>query len=94
LTAPEALPPGFGFVTLTANIPAEASDPVAVSFVAEIKVVVNAAPPNITCAPFTNWLPFTVSVKAPVENVAGAALETLGVSFQSVTALDALTLES
>ena len=34
-TAPELLPPGFGLLTVMANIPAEGAEPVAVSFVAE-----------------------------------------------------------
>src|SRR5580692_9429708 len=35
LIEPDTLTPGFGLLTLTANVPAEASEPVAVSFVAE-----------------------------------------------------------
>src|ERR1700735_22652 len=58
----EVLLPGFGLLTLTPNIPALASEPVAVSFVDETKVVVTAAPPNNTCAPLTKLLPVTVSV--------------------------------
>ena len=35
LITPELLLPGFGLLTVTANIPAEGAEPVAVSFVAE-----------------------------------------------------------
>src|SRR5580700_11955931 len=53
LIAEEVLLPGFGLLTLTPNIPALASEPVAVSFVDETKAVLTAAPPNSTCAPLT-----------------------------------------
>ena len=62
LIAEDVLLPGFGLLTLTPNIPALVSEPVAVSFVDETKVVVTAAPPNSTCAPLTKLLPITVSV--------------------------------
>src|ERR1700683_88808 len=62
LMAEEVLLPGFGLLTLTPNIPALDCEPDAVSFVAETKVVVTAAPPNKTCAPLTKLLPVTVSV--------------------------------
>ena len=94
LMEPDALPPGFGLLTLTPNIPADASEPVAVSCVAETKVVASAEPPKETCAPFTKWLPLTVNVNAPAVKVEGLTLLMAGVGFHNVTALDALTLES
>ena len=48
------------------EVPAVSAEPVAVSFVAETKVVLSAAPANKTCAPLTKLLPFIVSVNAPV----------------------------
>lgn len=51
-------------------------------------------PPNITCAPFTNWLPVTVSVYAPAVKLAGLTLLNTGVAFHSVTSLVPLALES
>src|ERR1700722_5979857 len=91
LMEPEALLPGFGFVTDTGNVPALASVPVPVSFVEETKVVVRAEPPNNICAPLTNFDPFTVRVYAPAVNVVGLTLEIAGVGFHRVTMLFALT---
>ena len=90
---PDALPPGFGLLTLTPNIPADASEPVAVSCVAETKVVASAEPPKETCAPFTKWLPLTVKVNEPAVKVEGLTLLMAGVGFHKVTALGALTPE-
>src|SRR5271156_3314102 len=94
LIAPELLLPGFGLLTLTANVPALGADPVAVSCVAETNVVLIAAPPNDTCAPLTNLLPVSVSEDAPAVNVAGLTLLSTGVSFHSVTSLVPFALES
>jgi hypothetical protein len=58
----EVLLPGFGLLTLTANIPALDSEPVAVSCVDETTAVFTAAPPNSTCVPLTKLAPVTVSV--------------------------------
>ena len=94
LIEPDALPPGFGLLTLTPKVPADASEPVAVSCVAETKVVPSAEPPKETCAPFTKWLPLTVSVNEPAVKVEGLTPLMAGVGFHNVTVLDALTLES
>jgi hypothetical protein len=94
LITPELLLPGFGLLTLTANVPALGADPLPVNWVPETKLVVIAAPPNDTCAPLTNLLPVTVSVYAPEVNVAGLTLLSTGVAFHSVTSLVLLALES
>lgn len=61
LIALEVLPPGFGLLTLTANVPADGAEPVAESFVADTKDVVSTAPPNRTCEPLMNFDPVTVN---------------------------------
>ena len=90
----EALPPGFGLLTLTLYVPAVASDPVAVSWVVEINFVITALPPKLTCAPDTKLLPVIVSEYAPAVKLAGLTLLMAGVEFHSVTSLVALTEES
>lgn len=90
----DALPPGFGLLTLTLYVPAVASDPVAVSWLAETNLVVTAPPPKIACAPETKLLPVIVSEYAPAVKLAGLTLLMAGVGFHSVTSLVALTEES
>jgi hypothetical protein len=82
---PEVALPGLGFTTTTENVPAEGALPVAVSCVADTKVVAIGEPANITCAPLTKLLPFTVIVKLPEETDAGEMLVSKGAGFQSVT---------
>jgi hypothetical protein len=82
-------PPGFGLFTVTEILPTceAVAVPVAVSCVDETNVVVIATPPNITCDPFTNPLPVTVSENAPTETAFGLTLETAGSGFINVIAL-------
>ena len=93
-TDPDVLAPGFGLLTATANVPAAEAAPVAVNLAAETKVVVSVAPPNVTCAPFTNSLPLIVKVKLPTANVCGLTLLSTGAGFQSVRVLVAVAVES
>lgn len=86
--------PGFGFITLTAKLPAEVALPVAVSCVEEIKVVESAEPESITCAPVTKLLPVTAIEKLPVEIEAGTMPLRTGIGFSSVTLLLPEALES
>ena len=53
--------PGSGFATEIAKVPAEAALPVAVSFVAETKVVAMAFPETSTVAPLMKLEPVRVS---------------------------------
>src|SRR3989454_1016756 len=81
--AAEVPPPGAGVTTLTEAVPAAAMSAAviaAVSWVALMKVVVRAAPFHCTALPFTNPVPFTVSVKpAPPKGVlAGDSEEIVG----------------
>ncbi len=84
---PEVALPGLGFTTETENVPAEGALPVAVSCAADTKVVASGELANITCAPLTKLLPFTVMVKLPEGTDAGEMLVRTGVGFQSVTVL-------
>lgn len=93
LTVGEVLPPGFGLLTATANVPAVGAEPVAVSWLAETNLVVTAAPPNSTCAPGTKLLPAIVSVYAPAVKLGGLTLLIAGVGFHSVTLLVPLAAE-
>ncbi len=47
--------------------------------------------PRRTCAPLTNLLPVTVSVKLPVPTLEGLMPVRTGVGFRSVTLLEPLT---
>ena len=61
-------PPGAGFVTVTAGVPADATSPAriaAVTCVELTNVVVLAAPPKFTTEVFRKFVPFTVNVNAP-----------------------------
>jgi hypothetical protein len=94
LKAEDVLLPGFGLLTVTPKVPAVDAVPVAVSCVEDTKVVVADAPPKSTCAPFTKFVPVTLSVYAPAAKVAGLTLPMVGVGFHKVTALAALAVES
>ena len=62
-------PPGVGFVTVTAGVPALATSPAriaAVSCVALTKVVVRALPPKFTTEVEVKFVPFTVRDSAPL----------------------------
>ncbi len=48
-------------------------------------MVASGTPPNSTCAPGTNPLPFIVKVKAPTATFAGLVEATVGYGFSSVT---------
>lgn len=90
LTLEDELLPGFGLVTLIANVPGEFAVPVALSCVAETKVVWMGAAPNRTCAPFTNLLPETVMEKLPVPTLEGLMPVSTGMGFRIVTLLEPL----
>ena len=79
--------PGLGFVTVTANVPAEAALPLAVSCVEEMNVVARGVPARTTCAPLTKPLPFAAIVNAPEETEAGETLLSTGVGFSKMTLL-------
>lgn len=70
------------------------SVPLAISCIADVNVVVSAVPANSTFAPFTKLLPLMVSEKLPAVIVVGWMLASIGVGFQSVTALCPAALES
>jgi hypothetical protein len=78
--------PGFGLSTPTEKLPAAGALPLAASCVDDTNVVANGDPANITCAPLTKPLPFTVIVNAPEENDDGVTLVSTGDGFHSVTA--------
>jgi hypothetical protein len=84
----ELLLPGSGFTTVILNSPAEDSDPVAVSCVAETNVVVSGIVPSSTWAPETKLLPVRASEKLPVPTLAGFVPLSEGVGFKTVTALE------
>ena len=89
----EELAPGSGLATSTATAPTWATEavPVAVNWVLETKVVVRLAPPNETVAPLTKLEPVMVKVKLPIFSDAGEMLETWGMGFHRVTALELFT---
>ena len=96
ITDAEEIVPGSGFFTVTATLPTWAlvAVPVAVSFVADTRVVLSIAEPNCTCAPVAKCAPFTVNVNAPTGIAAGAIVVTCGMGLSSVTALDAVLVAS
>jgi hypothetical protein len=74
---------GAGFVTVTFAVPAAAISEAriaAVNCVLLTKVDVRLAPLNCTLAPFTNPVPFTVSVNAPepAKTLEGDSEESVG----------------
>ena len=74
-TGVEGPPPGAGFETTTAGVPAVAMSGAAtaiVTCVALTNVTVRAAPPNVPVAPLTKFVPLMVSVKAVPPAVAFA----------------------
>jgi hypothetical protein len=79
--------PGLGFITATANVPADDSLPVALSCVDDTKVVASGEPARSTCAPLTNPLPFTVIANAPAGTDDGAMPASTGTGFCNVTVL-------
>ena len=79
--------PGLGFITAMENVPAEASLPVAVSWVDDTKVVASGAPARRTWAPLAYPLPFTVIANAPAGTDVGAMPVSTGTGFCNVTAL-------
>ena len=81
--APDVPPPGLGLVTVMLAVAAlamSAAGTCAVTCVAATKLVVNAVPFQLTTAPLTKLLPFTVSVNAapPTKAPAGESDETIG----------------
>lgn len=79
----EVPPPGAGFVTVTAGVPAVAMSDArmaAVNWVALTKVVVLAAPAKFTVEVFTKFVPFTVSVNAgpPAAALVGESVVIVG----------------
>ncbi len=54
-------------------------------------MVCSAVVPKSTCAPLTNLLPVTVSVKFPVPTLDGLMPVSTGVEFKRLTLLDPVT---
>jgi len=79
--------PGLGFITATANVPADDSLPIAVSCADDTNVVASGEPARSTCAPLTNPLPSTVIAIAPAGTDVGAMPVSTGTEFCNVTAL-------
>lgn len=77
-----------------ANVPPDVAFPAAVSCEEELNTVCNTAPFISTCAPETNLLPVTTSVKLPGFTAAGLIPVKTGVGFISVTLLVPLAEES
>lgn len=94
LIDPELLPPGFGLLTVTANVPGAPCEPFAVSCVDETYFVERAAPANRTCEPLTKLEPLMVSENPPTVKEEGETLPSVGVGFQSVTLLVAVAFAS
>ena len=69
------------------KVPADASLPVAVSWVEDTKVVASGAPARRTWAPLAYPLPFTVIANAPAGTDVGAMPASTGTGFCNVTAL-------
>ena len=90
----EELLPGAGLVTATGKEPEEEALPVAVSCVAETKLVDKGIPPKVTCAPETKLAPVTVREKFPVPMLAGLMPLNIGMGFRMETLLEPLALES
>jgi len=76
--------------TVRLKFPAEAAEPVALSCVAETKVVLSAVAPRKTCDPARKFVPVIVSEKLPVPMLAGLVPTSVGVGFMSVTTPEAL----
>src|SRR5690348_9635266 len=94
----ESPPPGAGFRTAIAKLPATSTSAekiAAVSCVELTKVVCRGVPPNTTLAPLTKFVPVTVSVKPPLPNAtdAGAIDEMVGSGFTGPPAM-ALKIET
>src|SRR5438046_9987740 len=73
VSAPEVPPPGVGEKTVTDAVPAVATSPAGIAacnWVPLTNVVVRALLFHRTTDPLTKFVPFTVSVKAPVPAVA------------------------
>jgi hypothetical protein len=91
-------PPGVGFVTVTAGVPAVATSLAridAVSCVALTNVVVFAVPLNFTTELLTKFVPFTVSVRAPdpAATVDGESVVTVGPGFVPLVIVNATAFE-
>jgi hypothetical protein len=91
LTEFEAPPPGPGFVTITAGVPATAMSLTRIeAFTCPefTKAVILLMPPKLTVAPLRKFVPFTVNVKAapPAITFAGCNVVTVGTGlFVTVT---------
>jgi hypothetical protein len=68
--------------------------PVAASCVADPNVVRSGVASRKTCAPFTNLLPVTASVKVPVPTLDGLIPVSTGVGFKMLIVLEPLAEES
>ena len=91
LTEFDAPPPGVGFVTTTSGVPALATSAAridAVTCVELTNAVVLLAPPKLTVAPFTKFVPFTVSVNpaTPAVTPVGDKLVIVGTGFETAPA--------
>jgi len=78
----------------TEKVPADDAVPLAVSWVDDTNVVAIEVPANFTCAPLTNWLPFSVMENEPLAKVDGVTLFSAGTGFCRVTVLEDFALES
>jgi len=77
--------PGSGFSTEIANVPALLALPVAVSCVADTKVVAKELPETRTVAPVMKLAPVRVSEKVPRLTEEGEIPVRVGVGLRSVT---------
>jgi len=77
-------------MTVRLKTPAEFVEPLAVSCVAETKLVVSAVVPRKAWDPVRKFVPVIVSENVPVPILAGFVPTSVGVGFMSVTALEAL----
>jgi hypothetical protein len=92
VTALDVPPPGAGFVTVTAGVPAVATSPAkiaAVTCVALTNVVTRAVPPKFTTDVFRKLVPFTVNVNAPEPAITfvGASVVMVGTGFGAALTL-------
>jgi hypothetical protein len=88
----ELLLPGSGLTTTIPKRPAEDAEPVAASCVVETNVVVSGMVASMTCAPWMKFVPVTMRLKVPVPTLAGFAPASVGVGFNRVTALEAVSV--
>jgi hypothetical protein len=88
----EVAEPGFGFVTVICTLPAceAVAVPVAVSCVAETKLVASGVPPKFTTAPLTNDEPERAIENEPSASCAGERVESRGMGFSTSALAEAV----